>query len=93
MSIVTREDSILLHFGAERPETLELMRRHVSELSAVFREMGYASVDFTFGDRGTEREEPPGAEARKGPGGDEDVTPQTDPEAPRRVVAGLDMRI
>ncbi len=37
---------------AERPETLDLMRRHIAELGAEFRAQGYERVDFTFSQPG-----------------------------------------
>ena len=33
---------------AERPETLDLMRRHIDQLASDFRDMGYSSIDFSF---------------------------------------------
>ncbi len=93
MSIVTREDSIILHLGADRPETLDLMRRHIDELSSAFREIGYGSVAFTFGDgsdgtgEGAGGHEPDEAEIRT------IATPDAPPERPTRPVSGLDMRI
>ncbi|MEY8838256.1 flagellar hook-length control protein FliK [Cribrihabitans sp. XS_ASV171] len=93
MSIVTREDSILLHLGADRPETLELMRRHINELSSAFREIGYGSVQFTFGDssagtgEGSAGREPEKTEIRT-------EAPLDDiPDRPAGAVSGLDMRI
>lgn len=35
---------------AERGDTLELMRRHIDLLGQELRQLGYGSVDFTFGD-------------------------------------------
>ncbi|WP_386733392.1 flagellar hook-length control protein FliK [Lutimaribacter marinistellae] len=93
MSIVTRDDAITLHLGAERPETLELLRRNIAELASAFREIGYGSVDFTFGER-TERHQDRGKP---------DITDQPPDIAPldegnRRdsppmALSGLDMRM
>jgi flagellar hook-length control protein FliK len=33
---------------AERPETLDLMRRNIDQLASDFRDMGYSSIDFSF---------------------------------------------
>lgn len=41
-----REDGMQLVIAAERPETLDLMRRHISLLSAEFQKLGYANLSF-----------------------------------------------
>jgi len=43
---------ILVTVAAERSETLDLMRRHIDLLAREFREQGYTSVQFSFGDDG-----------------------------------------
>ncbi len=45
-------DSVLLSIDADRAETLDLIRRHLSELSDELRGLGYGAVDFTFRERG-----------------------------------------
>ena len=34
--------------GAERPETLDLMRRHIEQLETEFRQLGYDNIGFEF---------------------------------------------
>ena len=53
MSIMTEDGAITVNIVAERPETLDLMRRHVDQLGQSFRNMGYDSITFSFGS-GTE---------------------------------------
>ena len=38
--------SVLIH--ADRPETLDLMRRNIGDLESEFADMGYGNVDFAF---------------------------------------------
>jgi hypothetical protein len=49
LSLVGTETSITLQIIAERPETVDLMRRHLDTLAAEFRALGYQSVNFEFG--------------------------------------------
>jgi hypothetical protein len=49
MSITTEDGAITVNILAERPETLDLMRRHVDQLGQTFRTMGYDSITFSFG--------------------------------------------
>jgi hypothetical protein len=43
------DDSIVLSVVAERQETLDLMRRHADVLQREFREAGFTSFNFSFG--------------------------------------------
>lgn len=49
LKLDTDSDAIRLHVQAERPETLDMMRRHIDQLSRDFRDMGFTSVSFQFG--------------------------------------------
>lgn len=42
------ETSMIVHITAERPETLELMRRHIAFLSVEFSNIGYKNSEFSF---------------------------------------------
>ncbi|EEX09371.1 putative flagellar hook-length control protein [Ruegeria lacuscaerulensis ITI-1157] len=44
-----REDGLHLVLSAERPETLDLMRRHIGILSAELQDMGFADLSFDLG--------------------------------------------
>lgn len=46
ITMMGREDGIHLVISAERPETLDLMRRHISLLSSEFQQLGYGGLDF-----------------------------------------------
>lgn len=91
--IVQGEHGLTVHVVADRPETLDLMRRHVDQLSRDFADAGYDDAGFTFGqDRGTDR----------GPGEDS-LSPEQAPERQEPAAspvhdaqpssAGLDIRI
>lgn len=45
------DGAISLSIMAERPETADLMRRHLDQLIGDFRALGYTEVTFTFGDQ------------------------------------------
>lgn len=49
LSITTTEGGVTLHVLAERPETLELMRRHADQLARDLAGLGFASIDLAFG--------------------------------------------
>lgn len=49
MSVATEDGKITVNILTERPETLDLMRRHIDQLGQSFRSMGYDQVSFSFG--------------------------------------------
>ena len=49
MSISATEGGVVLYVLAERPETLDLMKRHIDLLAKEFGELGFSSVDLAFG--------------------------------------------
>lgn len=48
LTLQQSESGINVLNSAERPETIELMRRHASSLEEEFREIGYQDVEFSF---------------------------------------------
>jgi flagellar hook-length control protein FliK len=48
MSISASDGGITVSLLAERPETLDLMRRHIDQLAREFQTLGYASINFAF---------------------------------------------
>lgn len=44
-----REDGLHMNIAAERPETLDLMRRHISVLASEFQKLGYGDISFDLG--------------------------------------------
>lgn len=65
MRVATSETGITMIIHTERPETGDLMRRHINELAEEFRRMGYEDISFEFS--GGEAE---GGQADDGPGHD-----------------------
>ena len=51
------ESGVTVQISAERPETLELIRRHLPELDRDLRQLGHASVSFSFTGQGGERQQ------------------------------------
>lgn len=48
IALTTLDSGISVAIVAERPETLELMRRHIEQLEAEFRQLGYENIGFEF---------------------------------------------
>ena len=49
MGISKEDGKITINILAERPDTLDLMRRHIDQLGQTFRSMGYEQISFSFG--------------------------------------------
>ena len=48
LSIIAADNGVVVSILAERPETLELLRRHIDQLSQELRELGYQNPRFSF---------------------------------------------
>jgi len=100
MTLSTVDGALTLSLSAERPETLELLRRHIDELARDFRALGYADVSFSFEDRPTGRDPSAGDRAEPGEGDGTDPAGPDGSETPaanpvRLALApgqGLDLR-
>ena len=101
MRLSTTENGIAMVIQAERPETEELMRRHIHELEKEFKEMGFDNIEFSFAGSGAEHSD--GSEGGSGEAGDAlldgDALMETEQEA--ALIGGhlnlaaevLDMRV
>ncbi len=49
LSMTASEGIITLNVAADRPETMDLLRRHIDALAQEFRDLGYDSLSFSFG--------------------------------------------
>lgn len=49
LSMTMADGAIAMTIIAERPETLDLMRRHIDQLAQDFRDLGYGNIQFSFG--------------------------------------------
>jgi len=54
ISMSTSEAGVVMHVTAERPETLELMRRHIDQLANEFQDIGYGQSEFRFDGAGSD---------------------------------------
>jgi len=63
MRVTTTDVGVTVTINAERPETEDLMRRHIQDLAREFKEMGFSDISFQFG-----------SDAQAGQSGDEDDT-------------------
>lgn len=48
MTLTTVDGGLTLTLVADRPETLDLMRRHIGQLAQDFRDMGFQNLSFSF---------------------------------------------
>ncbi|MGR3377431.1 flagellar hook-length control protein FliK [Salipiger abyssi] len=87
--MVQGEQGLALTISAERPETLDLLRRHVDQLARHLSELGYDSASFNFG------EEQSGHHGRgTTPGGQAAMAePATVSPPPPAASGGLDIRL
>jgi hypothetical protein len=103
MRVATSETGITMIIHTERPETGDLMRRHINELAEEFRRMGYEDISFEFSggeaEGGQSRSGSDHAAAGGSSGSGESLR---DGEAPASEIitqnlqlgaAGLDMRV
>ena len=48
LSVVPSEHGLVVNVLAERPETLDLLRRHIDQLAQEFQRLGYEDIGFSF---------------------------------------------
>ncbi|WP_170791274.1 flagellar hook-length control protein FliK [Ruegeria lacuscaerulensis] len=53
-----RDDGLHLTIAAERPETLDLMRRHLAVLEAEFKSLGFGDLSFDLGNSADKGQDP-----------------------------------
>ena len=93
MVLSSQDQSLTLVMSAERPETLDLMRRHIDQLAQEFQEMGYTDLNFSFTDQDTPADQHPAA-----PDGAARSADPVEGEAQPQIVTlgqttGLDLRL
>ncbi|MEP3676243.1 flagellar hook-length control protein FliK [Sulfitobacter sp.] len=105
MSISKDDGAITVNILAERPETLDLMRRHIDQLGQSFRSMGYEQITFAFGQGSDASDQSPpddagpqgsGAEARANGSSGDPASAQTTPESLsplNTTTTGVDIRL
>lgn len=101
LTLATSDSGISVSVHAERPETLDLIRRSIDHLARDFRDLGYANTTFTFGDRPQNGQayaqtQAPVPQPIPEPGQPPQTLPQPD-RAPRSgapiAACGLDLRL
>ncbi|WP_164660750.1 flagellar hook-length control protein FliK [Tropicibacter sp. Alg240-R139] len=98
MTVNAGDSTVAISIMAERPETLDLMRRHVDQLIEEFRQLEYDGVEFAFSDGGAT---PDGSQGSATPhtrlAGSEILNDRPEPteEIPNRPSrqTGLDIRL
>lgn len=96
--ISTHGDRVQVTLSVERPETLDLMRRHAEELRQEFRAAGFDTGTLNFsqwGQRGEDRAAPNPFAAGEFSDDAAPLHPATDSPEPGRILAGtgLDLRL
>jgi hypothetical protein len=96
MSLHSVDGGLSVQIGVERPETLDLIRRHLPDLERAFRDLGHQSLSFAFSEGRPDRQpaQPQPSRPTATPGFD--PTPaQGSPASPGtlRVASGLDLRL
>lgn len=75
MKLHVQDGSLSLSLVAERPETLDLLRRNIDQLAREFRDLGYANLSFSFSQQGS------GGSGREFRGPGPDAGPDSDTPA------------
>ncbi|MDK2775707.1 MAG: flagellar hook-length control protein FliK, partial [Tabrizicola sp.] len=87
-------DRLVILISVERPETLDLFRRHAGDLAAAIKAAGYSGADIGFGQdsqgRSPDRRHEPNA---LGPGRSRDEQTPISPTRRDAVGATLDLRL
>lgn len=92
LSLSAADGVITVNLLADRPETQDLLRRHIDMLAQEFRQLGYTSISFSFGEqKGQARPEAsPDAQPAEQEIPDTVPIPQVTPAV---AAGGLDLRI
>lgn len=93
MVLTSQDQALTLVMSAERPETLDLMRRHIDQLARDFQELGYTDLKFSFEDSQT-GSDPQNSKQPKQRAAGEFTEPETVAQVLRLgATSGLDIRL
>lgn len=93
MHITSGEHGVIMHITAERPDTLDLLRRNIDQLQRDLAEMGYENPSFSFERQGQNSASQDGSK-REGSHLPNAVDPTDHPMSPSHHPSdGLDIRI
>ncbi|MEH7828645.1 flagellar hook-length control protein FliK [Gemmobacter denitrificans] len=94
LTMIAEGDVMRVHLVADRPETLDLMRRHADQLANEFRSAGYRDAEMTFGQGSFAEDHRPRNTPLSSSGGGTaltNITPQA--SAGNISGSGLDLRL
>ncbi|WP_342069167.1 flagellar hook-length control protein FliK [Yoonia algicola] len=92
LSLSGSDSVITVNVLTERPETQDLLRRHIDILAQEFRQLGYTSISFSFGEQNGQAQDAPVPDNPAVEPEVQDTVPIAQP-APAHAVTGLDLRI
>ena len=102
MRVTTTDVGVTVVINAERPETEDLMRRHIQDLAREFKDMGFSDISFQFGSDAQTGQSGEGGTSGDAGGaglkGEGDAVEEGQPDLPLSqhlniAADGLDMRI
>jgi flagellar hook-length control protein FliK len=92
LSLTGGDSVITVNVLAERTETQDLLRRHIDILAQEFRQLGYTSISFSFGEQKGQARDAPAPDDPPVEPEVQDTVPIALP-APEHAATGLDLRI
>jgi flagellar hook-length control protein FliK len=95
ISVTAGDNGLTVAIIAERPETVDLMRRNIDLLTRELREMGYENPTFTFGDQSGDADQDQGDGAVQSGAASDPSTADEHPQTSMRVAlsGGLDLKL
>ncbi|WP_368185798.1 flagellar hook-length control protein FliK [Aestuariibius sp. HNIBRBA575] len=93
LSLSATETSLVLTINTERPETTDLMRRHIDVLAEEFRALGYTSIDFAFGQQGSQNSDSESSEQSHTQSSVEPGDAPDEVPTERALLSDLDIRL
>ena len=64
MTFAATDGALSLFLVADRPQTLDLMRRNIDQLAQEFRDLGYQNLNFSFAQNHDQRHDQPRGDDR-----------------------------
>lgn len=95
LSVSTQDAGIVLNIVAERPETVDLLRRHIGQLGQQLQSLGYENIAFSFSggsDAQTSQEQDLHDDAQR-PALEETDTPPLEIALATGAATGVDIRL
>ncbi len=97
LSIVSADQDVSINIVAERPETLDLIKRHIDQLSQELRQLGYQNAQFSYGDGAQkQRNKPAGSSGPAGNAQGKNLLEDTTDNVGQSLLAtasGMDIRL